>query len=254
MYIHAPNLGLYGETGRFPIAIEILSSCFKYLKRLKTYPNMLLSACFEENKINTGKNSWKSLLERILNFSHHNTNITNTIDPKSVRYSLQFRFKIWWHKNLFDDTLSRSEHGNKLRVYRQFKNIFHKEEYLDTIKNRKYMSTFAQFRISCHKLNIETGRYLAKKERLPPHLRLCQTCKKCEDEKHFIMYCSTYDKQRELFLNEINTIAPTCKNLSNDELFLYFMGNIDAKVLNIFTKYLYNIYSIRLASGNIASS
>ena len=45
-----PLIGIYGETGRYPIAIEIVCNSIKYLNRVTdTEDNSLLHHCLLEN-------------------------------------------------------------------------------------------------------------------------------------------------------------------------------------------------------------
>ncbi len=47
----------------------------------------------------------------------------------------------------------------KLRTYKTFKKKFKQENYLSVIKDNRYMTALVRFRISSHKLKIETGYY-----------------------------------------------------------------------------------------------
>ena len=56
----------------------------------------------------------------------------------------------------------------KLNTYLTVKNSFGFEKYLDKIKNFEQRRTLTRFRISTHKLAIETGRY----KEIPRHDRI----------------------------------------------------------------------------------
>ena len=55
----------------------------------------------------------------------------------------------------------RGEAGNKLQTYRLFKSQFHLEDYLSQVKVAKYRTALTKFRVSCHRLQIELGRYFS---------------------------------------------------------------------------------------------
>ena len=243
-----PLIGLYGETGRFPLNIEMLISGLKYSSRLKKSKNNILNSCWLENQNNLHKKSWYSNLGDILLFCNQ-LRATPNINLVAIKNNIQIEFKTWWFSQLYDDNTTKSEYGNKLRSYRTYKNIFKKEDYLN-ITNRAHMSTFAQLRLSCHKLQIETGRYLPKKDRLAPHLRICKMCNldKCENELHFVIHCPYYKEEREAFLIEFEKLTPLIKirDLPEENLFIYFMANVDPKILGLFTKFIHTIYSKRL--------
>ena len=77
-----------------------------------------------------------------------------------------------------------------MRAYRQIKSDFSMKKYLSLPS-----PALAKFRLSCHSLAIETGRYI--RPPLPPEKRPCQVCKVIEDEKHFLLqyYVTTFSLQ-----------------------------------------------------------
>lgn len=81
------------------------------------------------------------------------------------------------------------------------------EKYLDKIKNFEQRRT--RFRISAHKLAIETGRYKG----IPRHDRICTRCtdNTVEDERHFLFSCNYHTQEREALMSIINE---NCKNFS----------------------------------------
>jgi hypothetical protein len=97
----------------------------------------------------------------------------------------------------------------KLDTYITVKNNFGFEKYLDKIKNFEQRRTLTRFRISAHKLAIETGRYKG----IPRHDRICTRCtdNTVEDERHFLFSCNYHTREREALMSIIND---NCKNLS----------------------------------------
>ena len=90
--------------------------------------------------------------------------------------------------------------------------------YLDKIKNFEQRRTLTRFRISAHKLAIETGRYKG----IPRHDRICTRCtdNTVEDERHFLFSCNYHTQEGEALMSIINE---NCKN------FHYLI--IDAKLV-----------------------
>ena len=85
--------------------------------------------------------------------------------------------------------------SNKLRTYKLFKENFQLEYYLTAIATVRYRIALTKIRVSCHRLDIETGRY-QKPISLPINQRLCTLCNQVEDEIHLIciymwMQCSS---------------------------------------------------------------
>ena len=175
----------------------------KFMKRaIKMPTDSLLHQSYLENLNFSGKNSWWNNCK--LTYSKDHTD-PSEIDIFKTKIKMQNKFKIYWHKCLFDD--SNKEHGNKLRHYRSFKSNFLKEEYLSKLWYKPYRSSVASLRLSSHKLHIETGRYAREGERLPPSQRICKYCTSglCEDEFHFMIHCDLYKDFRSDLLNTIKS-------------------------------------------------
>jgi hypothetical protein len=90
---------------------------------------------------------------------------------------------------VFNDICDKNRKGvNKLRTNRIIKKNIGHESYLNLRKfeKRKYI---AQFRISAHKLKIETGRYNSYNAYITPEQRICTQCdlNAKDDEFHFFI-------------------------------------------------------------------
>ena len=82
--------------------------------------------------------------------------------------------------------------SKKLEVYKLIKTDYEEENYLSQLRNFEERKTFTKFRISNHKLAIETGRY--RKQNMQRNQRLCVFCnlKETESEKHMFTHCPLY--------------------------------------------------------------
>ena len=58
-----------------------------------------------------------------------------------------------------------------------------------------------RWRLSCHKLYVETGRY--KTPKVEQHLRVCKMCGVLEDEHHALLVCDAHHGIRTRFRNKI---------------------------------------------------
>ncbi len=166
---------------------------------------------------------------------------------KDIKYASKFvkeqmikYYTAEWYSAINSPTGVSKTGGNKLRTYCTFKKEFGIENYLTTITNRKYRTFWTQFRISAHKLRIESGRY----EKLVANERICQLCQmnEVESELHFALKCPYYVNERKIFLN---TIPLTYKNYDPVELFQTLMTSTDNICIN-FIKFLYICYEKRL--------
>ena len=105
--------------------------------------------------------------------------------------------KLWnkWIRLLPDSnkrySIKNSIKSQILQTYQEyvnkFKKIFKTEPYLINQSLYKYQKILAKFRLSTHRLRIETARYNSKNNYVPPEDRLCPNCHlhKVEDEEHF---------------------------------------------------------------------
>ena len=64
-------------------------------------------------------------------------------------------------------------------------NNFGFKSYLDIVTTEKFRYSFTRLRLSSHRLEVETGRWV-KPNAIPFENRLCSTYQRLEDEFHFI--------------------------------------------------------------------
>ncbi len=97
-------------------------------------------------------------------------------------------------------------------------------EYLFTVSDKKLRSMLTRYRLSGHKLMIETGRH--RQTWLPPEQRLCSHCdlNQMETELHFLTECSKYTDIRTVFYDKIQQIHPTFTTLPDQEKLAYLLG------------------------------
>ena len=79
----------------------------------------------------------------------------------------------------------------------------------------RHRGILSRWRLSCHKVKIETGRYTVPKT--PIENRKCSHCGLIEDEFHFLLECSLYNSEREslaIELSNFSTISLTPSHLN----------------------------------------
>ena len=118
-----------------------------------------------------------------------------------------------WTSNLWEDSGRGNGSRNKLRTYRMFKQDFYLEPYLLQIKDSAMRRSLCCFRISCHPLQIERGRYHQPRP-IPAGQWYCPLWHKrgrdaVEDETHFLFECNSYADERCLLFQS------TAANLSS---------------------------------------
>ena len=130
------------------------------------------------------------------------------------------------------------DEGSKLRTCATFKNNFRFEKYVSDIKNSKIRIQISKFRLSNHKLMIETGRH----KKLQKELRICSLCHEgIGDEVHFISSCSTYHIMREEYYNNLHSSNPNFQSYTDNEKLKYLMTNLDINT----GKFIYKCFDVR---------
>ena len=200
------NCAVWGDTGRYPLAIELSKQVFKYYDRLvaldKNDSNALIRHAFCEQREH--KLFWyrslldtKTELEKTSNICLNSNNM--------IRSALRTAFLNTWE----DERLK----NKKLVFYNSVKKSFATETYLTMNLTPKEVRRISQIRTSSHKFNIETGRY-----DLNSANPLSRTCKSCsnqdweimellaglptfpsiiEDELHVLRSCILYEDLRQ---------------------------------------------------------
>ena len=104
-------------------------------------------------------------------------------------------------------------------------------EYLSTVRDRKQRQILTRYRLSDHKLAIETGRH--KKSWQPKESRTCDHCLtgEVETEMHFLLQCEAFKDTRNLYFNKFNHIIPNFKDLNETSKINFLLGEGDRTYL-----------------------
>ena len=96
------------------------------------------------------------------------------------------------YKQNWNDNLSRSPRAD---FYRSYKRNFALSPFLEIVTIKSHRVALTRLLTSSHRLRIETGRW--ERPTPPPrHQRLCQYCKKMDDEYHFVIECKLVNSLR----------------------------------------------------------
>ena len=98
-----------------------------------------------------------------------------------------------WISRLLDDR-KNIENGNKLRLYRLYKERIAADPYVTQNMPRHYRQIVARFRCGSFPIHVETGRF----EKIPLNERHCVFCTGdfIIDEKHVLPICELYNDLR----------------------------------------------------------
>ena len=236
---HATNLAIFGELGRYPLMIDILTNMIKYWKRIHIKNNILLTNAYSlSNTLSkAGKNCWASSIDailKLLDLKEYQVLSSKINIRNMVKKKLYLKYCSIWKKELFNDKRQNKTSGNKLRTYRLFKPNFNFEPYLLKLPYIQ-RCVLTRFRIGAHKLEIEKGRYF----NIKLENRICKLCnEEIEDEMHFLLTCKTLDNVRNPILSKIYSKNKNISKLDNKSLFIWLMGNEDKNILIIICQLL----------------
>ena len=127
-----------------------------------------------------------------------------------------------------------------LHTYKVFKLSHHMENYISCKLDNRYKKAIAQFRVSSHKLGIETGRH--EKPIIPPNCRICKYCQQdsTDDEQHFLVDCHFHDEDRYTLLEVMSNYINDIDGKNSREKFILIMKCKEIPALNALGKYIHN--------------
>ena len=199
------NIGVLLELGRIPLSLFATKFAIKNWERIRLgQGNEILTASYKDCDL-SWDSSIKSLLDSngMLNFYMNESENSYPFVYKRIFKRLHDNFHQDCFEKIKDDT-------SKLRTYSMFKTEIGMAKYLTEIKNVTIRSHVTKFRLSNHRLAIETGRHdgTSKEE------RFCTFCPgKIENEYHFLYECSLLRHLRQRHLE------PSIGGISGFEFF-----------------------------------
>ena len=234
--------GIYGELGRYPLYINIIQQCQRYATHLENNEkNTLLQKIYKSFKQSDPENDNKP---NILSFNYNLSKIykaNNNFISSNVHNNTSIfkeRYRNFWYKQIKNLDSQSGIGNNKMRTYSLIKTNFQFEPYLNKPTNH---TNLARFRLSAHKLKIETGRYNSKNKYVPPDARLCDNCKmdKIEEEIPFLTECPKYDTERTTLFASALLNCNLFSTLSNHNKFIWIMTNESTEIINALETFLH---------------
>jgi hypothetical protein len=199
----AMNMAVLGEFGKFPLSCLALERSFKYWCKIQQDIGSLKHSIYVEQStvLQNKSSSWVCKIKNKLNqlgVGYLYTNYNRDFDAfHTIQRRIRDQFIQSWR-----ETITTSP---KMHHYAKYKNNFEFEPYLQNIKNDTLRIAMTKFRISCHNLAIETGRY----QGIDRNARNCLICNKnlVESEYHFLCICTTYSDIRHKY--NIKSVWPS---------------------------------------------
>jgi len=242
------NLATYGELGIYPLYIDAIDRVMKYWNTIENRgENPLLQdayKCIQELHRN-GQDTWLTFTTNIkkMTVPLKNDSQLNNSEIRMLKSKLKKQFELFWQNSIMNDKKSKSEHGRKLRTYREFKHWFGRETYLDIIRNTKWRISLTRFRVSAHRLMIERGRHT---QTALEH-RICPKCtlKAIEDERHFLCVCPFYNTERDKLMQVVKYKSPLFEQLCQVDQFCWLMSHCDEDIMLAVAEYVHRSMELR---------
>ena len=192
---------VHGELGRVDYqSLRYINIVKFWLKLIQTderkYIRLTYNMMLNDLEMKPNKQNWASMVKHLLSrlgfFEVWNAqgvgNICNFIS--AVKTRVKDIYTQDWH--------SRLEKSSRARFYVNIAN-FKCQTYLNALNIEKYRRSLCKFRVSAHRLEVETGRW-TKPVKTPLNERICFICGVLEDEFHFILECPLYSDLRQNYI------------------------------------------------------
>ena len=242
------NIGVWGETGRYPLIYQSIRLTLNYYNHLLQVPrNSFVYAALKEQK--NMRLPWFRNIEPLLKLdeifhmdhvsayhilskkiqgtkSDHNMstevihNVKSSLSKIKPLPSEKFRVQTIT-STLINHFIKCWEYekscSSKLSFYHTNKMKFAREVYLDDCKSFSQRYSTTKLRISAHNLEIERGRYsnTQRSERICKWCNTSMGLKILEDENHMLFECDLYADLRAKLISQLNKSPPIHDSISN---------------------------------------
>ena len=134
---------------------------------------------------------------------------------------------------------------NKLRFYKKFKGSFTCEPYIEMVNNRNQRQFLSLFRVSSHRLRVETGCWTFPKTVYEDRICLYCNTEAVDTELHCIIDCALTENNRNRFFNILCGLNPSFLDLSNESKLAKILCPCDPVCAKLSNKYLELIVKTR---------
>ena len=200
---------VYAETGCEPLWVDIYKRATCFWVKISQDNTNLLANKLRSILIRIHENTdYESPYITFMNKTFNDLGLTYMLfresdinqrkrDMRLIKSRIQDQYQQQWQEKLFVSP--------KAIFYRMLKSEPGFEDYLDTLPFKKRIA-LTRFRLSSHRLPIETGRWY----NIDRHLRLCNFChdNSLGDEFHYLFECTTFRDDRDRYLPKKFTRYP----------------------------------------------
>ncbi len=237
-----PNNACRAELGRFPLIINMHKRSLKFWMHLKSSPTESLHfKALQTQELNPEKSPLSQLVLRLTN----RTNSTNTNQSQTSTAShqnIKINQIIKQSKNTYLEHWDQeTKTQSKLQFYRTLKSNYELEDYLQSVRDTKQRRILTKYRLSEHRLAIETGRH--RKSWLPREQRVCVHCETGEIETHFLLHCHKYRSIRNIYFNKLTNFIKNFTSISETDQIKILLG--EGQTAALAARYVWMCHSLR---------
>lgn len=211
------NTGVLLELGQLPLSVHASKHAIKNWVRLTNDKQCNASVFASLEHAANNNLMWPKRIEGTLT----KIGLLNTFISKDSRAHIQAfqRMSDIFYQDSFSEIKKET---SKLRTYSTIKTQTGFENYLCQIQNIQDRVSLTKFRLSNHRLMIETGRH----QRIEKDQRFCPFCPtKIEDEAHFLLECKVFITLRIELFNKVLKEEGHFMQLENSEKFVTLLSN-----------------------------
>ena len=201
------NYAVLVELGRIPLSIVCKERALNYWIKIMMNPDSLIHEAYSKQSNLLNAKSWASSIRNLLN----SLGCTDALQNFNSDFKYSYIFKTRLKDQFIQEWRANLNNMTKLCYYKNYKPNFEYEKYLDILQNSQLLKGYIRFRVGCHMLEIELGRY----NNTNRNDRLCKQCNlgQVETEYHFLMICPNY---RDLLTDYLKlTSFPTVNKFNN---------------------------------------
>ena len=236
-----PNCMVYGELGRFPLALETKIQAIKYWFKLNymeedRLPKLAMLREMNENgKVGNWVEGIRDLLYRVgFGYVWEDMNsVTEGYFIRDLRLRLQYNYRQEW--------AMKCGGSGRIATYYTFKRDFCREPYLKFLTLPKFRFALARLRLSANYLNINR-KYID-----PRANTKCPFCRNEESEMHFLLFCHRYKDLRKKYI-EKHFRQDTFRNLTLSTI----VNNENQAIMTDVSMYICYAFDQRFRALNFA--
>lgn len=222
---HTTNNACRAELGRYPLIINIQKRSIKFWKHLKlSDPHSLCHKALQNqelSKITTPHTNQVHCYPFPLT-PPHSTGLQDQI--QITQHTPLNQIFLYLKNNYYQYWQLKTKTQSKMQCYLSLNREYALANYLTQIKDPILRKILTKYRLSEHRLAIETGRH--KKDWLPREERFCRQCTDniVETELHFLTECNKFKNIREMFFQKFEQKHPNFTSLPTQNKLPFIMG------------------------------